>query len=53
MSMACHIINQSPRFSLDGKVAEEVWIGKEVDYSSIRIFGCPAYMHIPRRKVKT
>ena len=47
MNMACYIINQSPRFSLDGKVAEEVWIGKEVDYSSIRIFGCLAYMHIP------
>ena len=47
VNMACYIINQSSRFSLDGKVAEEVWIGKEVDYSSIRIFGCPAYMHIP------
>uniref|UniRef100_A0A2N9IX54 Retroviral polymerase SH3-like domain-containing protein n=1 Tax=Fagus sylvatica TaxID=28930 RepID=A0A2N9IX54_FAGSY len=25
---------------------EEVWTGQEVDYSFMRIFGCPAYVHI-------
>ena len=44
--MTCYIINQLPRFSLNGKVANEIWIGKEVDYSSIMIFKHPAYMHI-------
>jgi hypothetical protein len=43
VSMACYLINRS----LDGKVAEEVWTGNEVDYSSLRVFGCPAYVHIP------
>jgi hypothetical protein len=33
--------------ALDGKVAEEVWTGNEVDYSSLRVFGCPAYVQIP------
>ena len=47
MNMACYILNRSPRAALDGKVAEEVWTGKEVDYSLIRIFGYPAYVHIP------
>ena len=47
MNMACYILNQSPRAVLDGKVAEEVWIGKEVDYSLMRIFWCPTYVHIP------
>ena len=47
MNMTCYIINRLPRFSLGRKVAEEVWIGKEVDYSLMRIFGCPAYVHIP------
>uniref|UniRef100_A0A2N9FLA5 CCHC-type domain-containing protein n=1 Tax=Fagus sylvatica TaxID=28930 RepID=A0A2N9FLA5_FAGSY len=46
VDMACYIINRSPRVALDGKVAEEVWIGQEVDYSFMRIFGCPAYVHI-------
>jgi len=33
VSMACYLINRSPRVSLDGKVPEEVWTGNEVDYS--------------------
>ena len=44
--MACYIINRSPRVALDGKVAEEVWTRQEVDYSFLRIFGCPKYVHI-------
>ena len=47
MNMACYILNQSPRVALDGKVAKEVWVGKEVDYSFMRIFGCPTYVYIP------
>uniref|UniRef100_A0A2N9EIR8 CCHC-type domain-containing protein n=1 Tax=Fagus sylvatica TaxID=28930 RepID=A0A2N9EIR8_FAGSY len=46
VDMACYIINRSPRVALDGKVAEEVWTGQEIDYSFMRIFGCPAYVHI-------
>ena len=47
MSMVCYLINRLPRTALDGKVAEEVWIGNEVDYFSLRVFGCLAYVHIP------
>jgi hypothetical protein len=45
--MACYLINRSPRAALDGKVIEEVWTGNEVDYPGLRVFGCPAYVHIP------
>ena len=44
--MACYITNRSPRVAFDGKVVEEVWIGQEVDYSLMRIFGCLTYVHI-------
>ena len=44
--MTCYSINRSPKAALDGKVAEEVWTGNEVDYSSLRVFGCLAYVHI-------
>ena len=27
-----------------------MWIGNEVDYSSLRVFGCPAYVHIPSKE---
>jgi hypothetical protein len=47
VSMTCYLINRSPKGALDGKVVEEVWTSNEVDYSSLRVFGCPAYVHIP------
>ena len=48
VSVACYLINRSPRATLDGKVAKEVWIGNEVDYSRLRVFECLAYAHITR-----
>jgi len=29
------------------KVAEEVWTSNKVDYFRLRVFGCPAYVHVP------
>ena len=49
--MACYLINRSPRAALDGKVVEEVWTGSPVDYSHLRVFGCPAYVHIPNEEI--
>ena len=50
VNMACYLINRSPKATLDGKVAEEVWTGSPVDYSGLRVFGCPAYVHIPNEE---
>jgi hypothetical protein len=47
MSMACYLINRSLRVTLGGKVGKEVWTGNEVDCSGLRVFGCPAYVHVP------
>lgn len=46
INMACYIANKSPRASLDGNVAEEVWIGNPIDLINLRIFGYPTYVHI-------
>ena len=46
VSMACYLINRSPRASLGGKVVEEVWTGKPIDLGNLKIFGCPAYVHV-------
>ena len=48
--MACYLINRSPRATLDGKVADEVWTGNEVDYLRLKVFECPAYAHIAREE---
>ena len=37
VSMACYLINRSPSAVLDGKLAQEVWIGNEVDYFRLRV----------------
>jgi hypothetical protein len=45
-STACYLVNRSPHSALDFKVPEEIWSGNPVDYSNLRIFGCPAYAHV-------
>ena len=47
VNMAYYLINRSPRVALHGKLAEEVWTGNPVDYSGLRVFGCPTHVHIP------
>ncbi|KAE8686874.1 cytochrome P450 71A9-like [Hibiscus syriacus] len=47
VNMVCYLINRSPMASLAEKVAEGVWTGHEVSFDHFRIFGCPAYVHVP------
>ena len=35
---------------MDGGIPEEVWTGKKVNYSHLKIFGCEAFVHIPIEK---
>ena len=46
VNIASFIINRSPSSAIDFKIPEEVWSGKPVDYSSLKIFGCPASVHV-------
>jgi hypothetical protein len=46
VNYACFITNRSLAAGIDFKVLEEVWSGKPVDYSMLRIFGCPTYVHV-------
>ena len=41
-----YLINRGPSSSLDGGVPEEAWIGKKVNYSFLKPFGCEAFVHI-------
>jgi len=41
-----YLINRGPSSFLDGGVLEEVWIGKKVNYSFLKPFGCEAFVHI-------
>jgi hypothetical protein len=50
-SATCFLINRSPNSAIDFNISEEVWTGKPVDYSNIRIFGFPAYAHVNNGKL--
>jgi hypothetical protein len=50
-SATCYLINHSPNSTIDFKILEEVWTSKPVDYSNLRIFGCPAYAHVNNGKL--
>ena len=44
------IINRSPSSTIDFKIPEEVWSGRPIIYSSLKIFGCPVYVHVQSEK---
>ena len=45
---AADLINLSPSRPLNGKIPEEVWSGKKASYGHLRVFGCRAFVHIPK-----
>jgi len=48
----CYLVNRSPNTSIECKTPEEVWSGKLADYSNLRVFGCPAYVHVNEEKLE-
>ncbi|KAG9446280.1 hypothetical protein H6P81_012408 [Aristolochia fimbriata] len=50
-SMTCYLVNRSPSTTIECKTPEEVWSGTPADYSDLKIFGCPAYMHVNKGKL--
>lgn len=50
---ACYLVNRSPSIAIECKTPEEVWSDTLVDYSRLRIFGCPAYAHVNESKLKS
>ena len=41
-----YLINQGPSTPLKHRIPEEVWTGKNVKFSYLRVFGCVSYVHI-------
>jgi len=40
-------MNQTPIAAVHGMTLEEKFIGKKLDVSHLRVFGCIAYVHVP------
>ena len=47
---ACYQVNRSPSSALEDKTPQEVWTSKKPSLSHLRVFGCDAYVHIPKEK---
>jgi hypothetical protein len=51
MGNTCYLVNQSPSLALNDKNPHEVWIGKKSSLTHLRVFGCDAYVHIPKENM--
>ena len=45
-----YVQNRTPHRVLENKTPEEVFSGKKLEVSHLRIFGCPVQIHIPKEK---
>ena len=45
---AVHVINISPTVALNSEVPNKIWFGRNVTYDHLRVFGCKAFVHVPK-----
>ena len=45
-----YVHNCTPHRVLENKTLEDVFFGKKIEVSHLRIFGYPVYIHIPKEK---
>jgi hypothetical protein len=48
VSTTCYLVNRSPSSALDDTNPHEVWSGKKPSLQHLRVFGCDAYVHVPK-----
>jgi hypothetical protein len=48
VGIACYLVNISPSSALDDKNPQGVWIGKKPSLIHLKVFGCEAYVHVPK-----
>ena len=46
ISIVAYLMNQGPSVPMEFRLLEEVWGGKEVKFSHLKVFGCVSYVYI-------
>jgi hypothetical protein len=47
---ARYLVNMSPSSTLVDTTPNEVWYGKNTSVAHIKVFGCDAFLHVPKEK---
>ena len=50
VNIAYYLMNRSPSLALDFDIPERVWSGRDVSYSHLKVFGCKAFVHVPKEQ---
>ena len=50
MRITVDLINFSLSVPLKGDVPRRVWIGKNVSYDHLKVFGCKTFVHVPKKE---
>eukprot|EP00253_Pinus_taeda_P002028 PITA_02028 len=50
MGIACYLVNRSPLSAMEDKTPQEVWTGKKTSLSHLMVFGCDAYVNVPKER---
>jgi hypothetical protein len=50
IATAIYIMNRTPTTIVHGMTPKEKFIGKKLNVSHLKVFGCIAYMHVPDEK---
>jgi len=48
LSTKVYLVNRSPTKALEGITPHEAWSGIKPDVSSLCVFGCSVYAHVPK-----
>ena len=51
MEIACYLVNRSRSSTLEEKTPQKVWTSMKPSLSHLRVFGCDAYVGVPKEKI--
>ena len=46
----CYVLNKSSISALVNKTPYETWAGKSPSFAHLKVFGCDAFVHIPKER---
>jgi len=48
LNTVVHVLNLTPCVPLGNEVPNRIWSKKDISYSHLRVFGCKAFVHVPK-----